>query len=102
MSKNIQANHVKPGHTPIYKSNDGIYLTATKMDPTWIQLPPELGGQKVNVEEVFMAKVCQCGQHPAKVFILEGDYLVTECTIKGWTWCKKPPNLEQFKRNLAM
>ena len=46
-----------------------------------------LGDKKVNVEEVFMVKVCHCRQHPAKVFILERDHLIVEYSIKGWIWC---------------
>ena len=74
----VQDKHVKPGQTPIYQSMEGLFFTGLNMEPTWIDLPPELGGQRVNVLDVFMAKVCKCGLHPAKVLILEGQYLVVE------------------------
>ncbi len=102
MSNQFQAKakKVKPGDRPIYKSKEGVYLNMN-MDPTWINLPNELGGKRVNVQDIFVAKVCKCGQHPAKVFILEGNYLVVECPINGWTWCQKPHNIEEFKRGLV-
>ena len=90
----------KPGQLPVYKSKDGLTL-AIGMEPTWIKLPPELSGasgRKVSIKETFIAKVCKCGKHPAKVLILDCDYMVVECLTIGYMWMTKPSNIEGFKR----
>ena len=104
MSQQIKGKvkNLKPGEQPVYKSPEGICFTHANMEPTWIQLPFELGGKKVAVIEKFKAKVCPCGEHPTTVTILEGNYMLVECSTKGWTWFPKPPNLEQFKQILTM
>ncbi len=88
----------KPNEIPVYKSKDGHSL-AVGMEPEWMKLPKELGGRKVNVKEVFTAKVCKCGKHPAKIYILNCDFMVVECK-SGYMWMNAPLNVEEFKNQM--
>ena len=68
----------------------------------WIRLPNTLGNRKVNVLETFIAKNCKCEKHPAKVFILDCEYMCVECTtVNQFMWMKRPDNLEQFKKDMT-
>lgn len=87
---------LKPNKLPIFKSKDGKTL-AVNIEPTWLKLPKELGGKRVNIQEIFTAKVCKCGKHPAKVFVLERDYIAVEC-INQYMWIRKPNDIEAFKK----
>lgn len=90
---------MKAGQMPVYKSKNGKVLAVGRIEPQWIKLPPELGGRKVEITETFIARICKCGKHPAKVLILKRDYIVVECT-NGYMWINKPDNIEEFKRQL--
>lgn len=90
---------IKPNEPYVFKSKDGKTL-AVNAEPTWLKLPKELGGKKVQVEEIFTAKVCKCGKHPAKVFILESDYIAVEC-INQYMWIRRPNDIAAFKRIMS-
>lgn len=84
---------LKSGEVPLYNSGD-------EATPQWIRLPKELGGKRAKVIDNFVAKQCICNKHPARVYILDGEYAVVECLTKGFAWIKKPDDISSFKRGL--
>jgi hypothetical protein len=83
----------------VLRSRDGKFLFAGKdMRPTHMRLPKQLGGKQSNITDSFVATVCKCGEHPARVYILEADYMVMGCTtVDQWAWMKKPSCVAAFK-----
>lgn len=52
----------------------------------WIQLPDEMGGNKLNVirEDIKECEFCN-RQHITKCYVLQNNYSVYKC-IGGWGW----------------
>ena len=69
---------------------------------TWVKLPKELGGKKVNVLDDFRSSSCKCGKHSARILILDRNYVCVECSkTKGFYWLKTPKDINQFKLNIG-
>lgn len=102
-NKDTRPAELVPGGTdnPAFLSNDG--KTVVVSAPTWMILPPELGGKKANIEDVFMARRCKCGTHEnAKIFVF-AKYICVECTKPGvgFMWIKKPDDMKKFKQTMT-
>lgn len=78
----------------IFETKDDLYhyLKAKKTiikgntKKIWIQLPVEMGGNKLNVirEEVKECEFCS-RQHITKCYVLQNNYSVYKC-VGGWGW----------------
>lgn len=63
-------------------------------DPDWVELPPQLGGGRKRVEEVFYS-ACPCVKkdklfHSVRHLRIEGGLGVAECIHKGFLWYEAP------------
>ena len=58
--------------------------------PSWVRLPPELGGGRRPVEDAYIRACPSChNTHEVRVLVL-GDISVAECPDRGFLWFRTP------------
>ncbi len=61
-------------------------------DISWMELPAQLGGARLNILRRRVLPVCVCGQrHPngTTEFTLERDWLCCHCPVRGFAWLRR-------------
>jgi hypothetical protein len=57
--------------------------------PSWVGIPPELGGGRRAVTDAFVGPCPSCRNHGVRVLVL-GDLSVAECATRGFLWFRTP------------
>ena len=77
----------EPGDRVLQSEEDPTMLLIYDGIPDWVRLPPELGGQRVDVKHGVRGD-CPCGEHETLILILDEPtgIRVAECPVKGYLW----------------
>lgn len=85
----IQRFSKKAGSNVAQSQDDLSMQLVGAVTPAWVRLPPQLGGQRLQVESVHSALCPKCFDYKVVHLHLEQSYGVAECPRCTFVWYRR-------------